>query len=97
MERISPVHEQVRRFIRLNLKKVFFAYIATQYYQADTKTHRYSSVGTYIVTVMATGPYNTVTKSFSVDVQYPVTSFNVNYSTSAGSSAHVSYSGSKNH
>ena len=96
MERIFPVHEQVGRFIRLNPNKSFPS-VATQYYQADTKTHRYSSVGTYIVTVMATGPYNTVSKSFSVDVQYPVTSFSVNYSTSVGSSAHVSYSGSKNH
>jgi hypothetical protein len=80
----------------LNLYKSFLS-IATQYYQADTQTHRYTSIGTYIMTIMATGQFNTVTNTFSINVQYPVTSFNVNYSSTAGNSADVSYSGSKNH
>jgi hypothetical protein len=76
----------------LNLYKSF---LATQFSQADTKTHRYASIGTYILKIIVTGPVNTVTKTFSVVVQYPVLTFNVSFSSTVGSARQIPFSGSK--
>lgn len=70
--------------------------LATQYDQPDIETHRYTSIGTYLLNIMATGSMNTVTKTVVISVQYPVSSFNVNFSSVLGTSRQIPYNGGKN-
>jgi hypothetical protein len=44
---------------------------------------------------MAQGPVNTVTETFSINVQHPVSTFNVNFPSITGSPSQITYSGSK--
>jgi hypothetical protein len=45
--------------------------------------------------ITAQGPTNTVTNNFSINVQYPVSTFNVNFTSITGSPSGISYGGSK--
>ncbi|CAM2704890.1 unnamed protein product [Rotaria socialis] len=74
-------------FIRI----IFFT--ATQQLQPDTTSHAYTSIGTYTLAISAQGPYNTVTKNFSIIVQYPVSTFFVNFTNIIGSPSLIVYSG----
>ncbi|CAF4157649.1 unnamed protein product [Rotaria sp. Silwood2] len=67
--------------------------IATQFDRPDTQSHRYMSVGTYTLTIIAQGQLNTVTKNFSIDVQYPVSRFIVNFTSITGSPSQLLYDG----
>ncbi|CAF4570593.1 unnamed protein product [Rotaria sp. Silwood1] len=66
---------------------------ATQFSQAETQSHRYTSVGTYLLTIIVQGQLNTVTKNFSIDVQYPVSGFIVNFTSITGSPRQLIYGG----
>jgi hypothetical protein len=44
---------------------------------------------------MAQGPLNTVTNTFTINVQHPVLSFNVTFPGITGPSSQLSYGGSK--
>lgn len=71
--------------------------LATQYFQADTRSHNYSAVGTYTLTITVQGPMNMVVKSFPVQVQYPVSNFQVTTPSVAGSASQIAYTGSQYH
>ncbi|CAM4771183.1 unnamed protein product [Rotaria magnacalcarata] len=66
---------------------------AIQLDQADTTSHAYTSIGTYTLTISAQGPYNIVTKNFSITVQYSVSTFHVNFTNIIGSPSSILYSG----
>ena len=70
-------------------------FLATQYSQSDTRSHSYSAVGTYTLTITAQGTVNAVVKSFPVQVQYPVTAFTVTTPGLAGSASQIAYTGSQ--
>jgi len=45
--------------------------------------------------ITAQGPTNTVTNNFSINVQYPVSTFNVSFTSITGSPSQIPYGGSK--
>ncbi len=47
------------------------------------------------MTIIAQGPINTVTKNIPINVEYPVSTFNVNFTNIAGSPSLIPYGGSK--
>ncbi|CAF3507643.1 unnamed protein product [Rotaria sordida] len=67
--------------------------IETQFDAADTESHLYLSVGTYTLTIIVQGPMNTITKNFSINVEYAVSSFIVNFTNIIGSSDQLIYGG----
>lgn len=95
MVQMFLVYEQVQNFKTFILFNLCKSFLATQYNQADTKTHSYTSIGTYTLTIMAQGPVNTITETFSINVQYPVSTFTVNFPSITGSPSQITYSGSK--
>jgi hypothetical protein len=77
------------------LKILYQSFLATQPNQADTKQHVYTSIGTYILTIKAAGPVNTVTQTFNVTVQYAVSTFTVTFPSISGSLGQLTYNGGK--
>lgn len=53
------------------------------------------SVGNYTLTITTDGTSNTVTETLNIDVQYPVSSFSLNFLNMTGSPSQIIYSGSE--
>jgi hypothetical protein len=94
MVQISLPYEQVKH-LNTSYSNLYQYFLATQFDQPDTRSHRYLSVGTYTLTITAQGPVNTVVKTFSVAVQYPVSNFTISFPSIAGSPSQVGYGGSR--
>jgi hypothetical protein len=99
VQQLLLLHEQVIQkkiyfFKNVLIESSFF--LATQFYQADTQSHRYSSIGTYTVNITVQGPYNSIIKTLSVVVQNAVKTFTVNFTNIIGSPSQIFYNGGTN-
>lgn len=77
MERSYRVFARVTDFSRCRPSLILLLSLATDFNQADTRSHRYTAVNNYTLTITLRGPNNIVTRTFSVVVERPVQLFTV--------------------
>lgn len=89
------MYEILIKYFDLIYRNLPFFLLATQSSIPDTQNHSYTAIGFYNLTVIVQGPTNIVTKTFPINVQNPVSTFNVNITNIGTSSDLIAYTGSK--